>query len=221
MDIQGMIFDMDGTLLDSMGMWRTIFPDYFSRYVSPEQAEAHMAEAETMNMDTSLALFVKTYSVPATVQELKRGLIARAKEGYAAQKLLPGAKGFLDQVASAHIPMAIASCTELELLDYALDCFGLTGYFDAVFSASMGYPSKSSPDIYLAAAEALGTDPGVTLVAEDALVAAASAKGAGFETLGLHWPSSRFSPQDMGEVCDVVLTCGWPGVTFDALRSLS
>ena len=208
MDIQGMIFDMDGTLLDSMGMWRTIFPDYFSRYVSPEQAEAHMAEAETMNMDTSLALFVKTYSVPATVQELKRGLIARAKEGYAAQKLLPGAKDFLDQVASAHIPMAIASCTELELVDYALGCFGLTGYFDAVFSASMGYPSKSSPDIYLAAAE-------------DALVAAASAKGAGFETLGLHWPSSRFSPQDMGEVCDVVLTCGWPGVTFDALRSLS
>ncbi len=179
MDIQGMIFDMDGTLLDSMGMWRTIFPDYFSRYVSPEQAEAHMAEAETMNMDTSLALFVKTYSVPATVQELKRGLIARAKEGYAAQKLLPGAKGFLDQVAAAHIPMAIASCTELELVNYALDCFGLTGYFDAVFSASMGYPSKSSPDIYLAAAEALGTDPGVTLVAEDALVAAASAKGWG------------------------------------------
>ena len=221
MDIQGIIFDMDGTLLDSMGMWRTIFPAYFSSYVTREQAEAHMAEAETMNMDSSLTRFIEHYDIPLTLQELKRGLVDQAREAYAQQEILPGAKDFLDQVAAAHIPMAIASCTELELVQFALDHFGLAGYFDAVFSASMGYPSKSSPDIYLAAAKALGTDPQKTLVAEDALVAAASAKEAGFLTLGLHWPTSRFTPQEMGEACDVVLTCGWPGVTLDALRSLS
>lgn len=215
MDIKAIVFDCDDTLLDSMGMWRSVLPEVLSAYAGEEAAQTHQARAETMGADEGLAMFVRENGLDVDPARIKAEVMERAHWHYANDvPAIPGAREFLEQVRDAGLPMAVASCSELPEVECGLGANGLRGFFDRIYSVSMGYPSKSEPGMWLAAATDYGLDPARVLVVDDSLHAVTVAHGAGFPTLGLTWPTRRHRLGDMEAVADVALSDGWRGVTL-------
>lgn len=218
MDIKAIVFDCDDTLLDSMGMWRSVLPEVLSAFAGEKAAQAHQARAETMGADEGLALFVRENGLDVDPAQIKAQVMERAHWHYANDvAAVPGVRDFLGQVRDAGLPMAVASCSELPEVECGLEANGLLGFFDRVYSVSMGYPSKSEPGMWLAAAADFGLRPPQVLVVDDSLHAVTVAHEAGFPTLGLTWPSSRHGLGDMEAVADVALPDGWVGVTLEAV----
>ncbi len=213
MDIKAVVFDCDDTLLDSMSMWRSVLPEVLSGYAGHEAAQKHQARAETMGADEGLALFVEENGLAVDPASIKAKVMERAHWHYAHDvPTIAGAAEFLEQVRAAGLPMAVASCSELPEVECGLEANGLLGFFDAVYSVSMGYASKSEPDMWLAAARDFCLDPSQVLVVEDSLHAVTVAAAAGFPTLGLTWPSSRHCLEEMEAAANVALPAGWQGV---------
>ena len=215
MDIKAVVFDCDDTLLDSMSMWRSVLPEVLSGYAGHEAAQKHQARAETMGADEGLALFVEENGLAVDPASIKAKVMERAHWHYAHDvPAIEGAREFLEQVREAGLPMAVASCSELPEVECGLQANGLLGFFDAIYSVSMGYASKSEPDMWLAAARDFCLDPSQVLVVEDSLHAVTVAAAAGFPTLGLTWPTSRHCLEEMEAAAAVALPAGWQGVSL-------
>lgn len=83
MDIKAIVFDCDDTLLDSMGMWRSVLPEVLSAYAGEEAAQTHQARAETMGADEGLAMFVRENGLDVDPARIKAEVMERAHWHYA------------------------------------------------------------------------------------------------------------------------------------------
>ena len=113
----------------------------------------------------------------------------------------PGADVLLEQLAALGVPCGIATASEAFQARDAMVRLGLWKHFLFAFS-SLQYGSKSRPDVYFAAARSLGSAPEHTIVFEDALHAARTAKEAGFLVAGVYDPSAEGDQEALREVCD-------------------
>ncbi len=179
------IFDLDGTLLDSADVWRTIdeqflhkrgltLPDDYARAVSV----MHLGEAA----DYTIARFCLNEKAEDIVAEWRR----MAKEAYAgAVPLKAGALAFLSARRTAGQRMAVATALVRELAEAALAHHGVLDWFETIVCADEVGAGKSSPAVYLATAAQLGVSPTECTVYEDTLGGVRSAKGAGMYTIAL------------------------------------
>lgn len=198
---KSMIFDMDGTLLDSMGMWQAL-DRRFLRENGIEPPPDISDIVKKMTVDTSSAYFVERFRLPMTPQQVKARVEQLAAEAY--QETLPlkaGAKEFLEAAALHGIPCAIASVTYPALLEAALNRLGIRQYFRCILTPDSGTEGKHAPDIYLETARLLGTTPAETVVMEDALYAAETAAAAGFCTVGFRDASAQADWAALDAVC--------------------
>ena len=113
----------------------------------------------------------------------------------------PGADRLLERLAALGVPCGIATASEAFQARDAMVRLGLWKHFLFAFS-SLQYGSKRGPNLYLAAARSLGSAPARTLVFEDALHAARTAKEAGFLVAGVYDPSSQADQEALRAVCD-------------------
>ncbi len=211
--LRSIIFDVDGTLLDSMGMWQEL-DRVFLRENGIEPPADISDIVKKMTVETSSAYFVERFSLDMTPEEVKNRIEALAAAAYRTHlPLKPGAKAFLEAAAEQGIPCAVASANYPALLDAAFRRLGIDGYFRTVLTPDETLAGKHAPDIYLEAARQLGTEPAETAVIEDALHAAETAKSAGFYTVGFRDLSSRQDWDALALRCDRI-TDSW-----DALRS--
>ena len=185
MPITGAIFDCDGTIVDSMPMWRYVPDRLLQRYgarMTPEVFEA----TEPLNCDDECLWFHEHLGVGESGEALYDELRAMIREEYAhVIKAFPGVKSFLEELAAAGIPMVVASSTPADDLRVALAAHGLDGYFkDIIFTGDVGR-GKEHPDVYLHALGVLGTDRATTWVFEDAPFGVRTAHEAGFPTVAL------------------------------------
>lgn len=211
--IRGAIFDVDGTILDSMGIWDTIGNDYLLSLGI--ETEENLAETfSTFSLEESARYYQDNYNVELSVDEIIAGVNHLIETFYLERaELKSGVRKFLELLKRNGIKMTIATATDLPLIEGALKRCGVTEYFSEILTCSMVGKSKSHPDIYRTALEHLGTQKQDTYVFEDAFHAARTAHEDGFPVVGVFDPSES-SQKELKEVSDIFIE------SFENLESL-
>lgn len=201
MKIQGALFDLDGTLLQSMEMWQQL-PLQLVRRLGGEPPEDLARTIEAMDQRQAAEYIIRTFGFAVSVEQVLKLVEELAAEEYRQHlPAKPGAEALLEQLRQQKIPCGIVSATQKELSQAAMERLGLWKYFS--FALDCGeYGPKTNPHIYLAGAEKLGSAPDCTLVFEDALHAARTAKEAGFVTVGVWDPAGEEHRAEMEALCD-------------------
>lgn len=183
--IRGAIFDVDGTLLDSLSIWDTVAEDYL-RSLGIEPRENLAETFKTFSLEQSAEYCRSVYGVKQSVKEIMDGIDAMMETFYRqTAPLKPGAAEFLRALAQNGVKMAVATATDRHLIEAALTRCGVRAYFLDMFTCTSVGKSKNEPDIYRAAREALGTKKEDTWVFEDAYHAAKTAADDGFPVAAL------------------------------------
>lgn len=183
--IRGAIFDVDGTLLDSLSIWDTVAEDYL-RSLGIEPRENLAETFKTFSLEQSAEYCRSVYGVKQSVKEIMDGIDAMMETFYRqTAPLKPGAAEFLRALAQNGVKMAVATATDRHLIEAALTRCGVRAYFLDLFTCTSVGKSKNEPDIYRAAREALGTKKEDTWVFEDAYHAAKTAADDGFPVAAL------------------------------------
>lgn len=195
--MKGAIFDVDGTLLDSMGIWE----DAGARYLKGLRIEPKTGLSEIlfpMTIEEGAAYIKKQYGLNESIPEIVQGVLETVKHFYYYEvKLKEGVQEFLEKMKQKEIPMVIATSSTRDHVEAAFRRLGVDSYFEAIFTCSEVGEGKKNPLIYQRAAQYLQTKPGETYVFEDALYAIETAKNAGFCTVGVY---DRFSENEQEQI---------------------
>ena len=193
------IFDMDGTLVNSMEYWTSLGSEYLkSKGVSDEAAAPVLAVLENQTISESSALMVKTYGWQRTPEQVADEINGLMQEHYRRDvQLKNGVKEYLRRLHEAGTRCCVASASAPDNVRICLTRLGVADDFEFALS-SEDYGSKAEPDIYFACAKRFGAQPGAIWVYEDALYAVKTAEKAGFHTVGVldrwtkeKWPKIR------------------------------
>lgn len=175
------IFDMDGTLIDSMSYWKNLGREYISSKGITENMESILEEVYALTMTEASALFVEKYGLDDNPERIAGEMNAMMDDHY--RKDIPlksGVSDYLKDLKSKGVHMCVASATEEYLIKICLERLGVLQYFDFILSCESLSTSKREPKIYLHAADLFGAKPEEVTVYEDALYAVNTAKKAGF-----------------------------------------
>ena len=195
--IKGSIFDLDGTLLDSMGIWEQIDAQFLERRgipLPPDYAEA----VKAMEFSQVAEYTIRRFGLQETPQALMEEWTALSQQAYARQiELKPGAKEYLAQLAEQGVLLGIATSATEELFIPALRHNGVWDLFAAHTTTGQVARGKGFPDIYWATAEKLGLRPEECAVFEDILPGVQGARQGGFLTVGVYDPYSEAQWEQM------------------------
>ena len=190
MKITGAIFDMDGTLLDSLWGWEELWDWGGRKYLGIEgyrPDEAIDKAVRTMTLADAMEYIHEHCGLGRDAQELIDHFDEILPGLYADRFMLkPGVKEFLDYCFEQGIPMVLASATAKQFIEIALDKRDIRKYFKAVLSCTDIGKGKEHPDIFLEALRVIGTDIEDTFVFEDSYVALETASAACFKTVGVY-----------------------------------
>lgn len=196
------IFDMDGTLVDSMWVWEEIDQDFFRNRGMEFPADLHK-EIEGMSFTETAEYFVKTYQMAETVEEVKEIWNRMAIEKYRSKTpLKPGALEFLDILKRNGIRTGIATSNSNLLVDVFLKARRLDHMIDAVTTSCDVNRGKPAPDVYLTTARKLEADPAGCLVFEDLPMGILAGKNAGMVTCAVEDPYSAGLREEKERLAD-------------------
>ena len=199
------IFDMDGTLTDSMTVvWEGAPAALLARYGRTPRADLHDTLL-TMGMEDGARYLIATYDLPLDMDSylaVMRQVIAQL---YETVELKPGVRELLARLRAEGARMCICSNTWSDQCRTVLTRLGVDEYFDFYIEAK-GARSKSRPDVFFEALKKLGgADPATCAVCEDAIYAAATAHAAGFYLVGIRDAASAADAAAMEKTCDQFL----------------
>lgn len=203
--IKGVIWDVDGTLLDSMLVWKTATEQYLSQF-GYDLTEKAYVDMFTMSLEESSRYLKETYGLSDSPEEIQRKFLSEIASFYRFDvQAKAGVPAFLEYLKQKNIPMAIATAGDRTLLIAALERLGLLSYFSYIVTCSDFHTDKNSPLIYRQAAKHLGTEPDETMVMEDTLYAIKTAKKAGFYVVAVADAASSEDEKRIRETADVYL----------------
>ena len=170
---------MDGTLVDSMPIWKSLGKDYLeARGHHPTQAQ--LAAMGPMTMLEGAAFLMDTFGIEGPPERIIGEMHEVMDEHYRTDiPLKPGIRDYLEELSKRGVRMCVATATAEPLARACLERLGVADYFDFILSCETVGKGKTQPDVYLEAAQRMGSTPAATAVFEDALYAARTAKEAG------------------------------------------
>lgn len=186
MDKSYIIWDMDGTLVDSMVYWRNLTREYLTTKGVKDDLDSVTEEIRTMTMSESAELFAKRFSLAGDAKFVENEMNEMMNQHY--RKDIPlktGVKEYLEMMHQRNVKMCVASATAEELMEDCLERLGVRGYFEFLLSCETVGAGKSKPDVYFEAARRLEAAPKKIAVFEDAIYAIETAKKAGFYVVGV------------------------------------
>lgn len=200
--IKAAIFDIDGTLLDSMPIWDSVASDYLVTRGKQPKPDLHDALLKIGGHQID-EYFRTEYDITETAAQIHEAIRGLLREFYHNKaQLKEGAVEVLSFFKRRGVRMCAATATERYLIEPALARVGILGFFERIFTCGEEKTSKSSPDIYLRAAVSLGSQVHETVVFEDALYAAVSAKGAGFPLVTVYDRSFKDQQEEIKRLGD-------------------
>lgn len=201
-NIEAAIFDMDGTLVDSMWIWNEIDKEYLGSHgikVPPTLC----TDIAHMNFHDVALYFKTTFNLPYEQSEIENHWNELAYEAYSKKiKLKPGAKTFLKALKENNIKIALATSNNKLLLEACLKANGVYDYFDSITLTSEVSRGKDFPDVYLLSANKVGAKPENCVVFEDLLTAIKGAKQAGMKVIGVYDEFSKDQHSDIKALAD-------------------
>ena len=184
------VFDMDGTLVDSMVYWQRLGREYLMSQGVTEGMDEVLERIKPMTMAESSALFIETFGLPGTPESVMAEMNAVMDEHYRSDvPLKPGAAAYLAALKARGTKMCVATATPEPLAQACLKRLGVLEDLELLLSCDAVGAGKDRPDVFLEAARRLGSSPAETAVFEDATFALQTAKNAGFYTVGV-WDAS-------------------------------
>ena len=195
--IKGAVFDVDGVLLNSMPVWENLGELYLESLGI--EAEKGLGETLfTMSMEEGAEYLISHYGVEKTPQQIVDGIAREVRDFYENRvPLKEGVRQYLTELRERKIPMVLATSGDRKNAEAALKRLKVFSFFRGIFTSSEIGSGKNQPDIYFTAALQLDTEPGETLVFEDALHAIQTAKRAGFRTVAVY---DRSDDRDLAQI---------------------
>lgn len=183
--IKGAIFDLDGTLLDSMHIWNNMGERYL-RSIGYEPRENLNDTFRTLSLYQAACYYISEYGVDLSVDEIMNGINNMIEKYYRNEAVLKaGAAEFLKKLNDNGVKMCIATATDKYLVEAALKHCGISEYFSDIFTCTSVGHGKDEPVIYREALKHLDTDKSETVIFEDSFYALRTAKKDGFITAAI------------------------------------
>ena len=203
--IKGVIFDVDGVLLNSMPVWENLGELYLNSLGL--EAEKDLGEILfTMSLEEGAEYLITQYGIDKSVEEVVNGLNREVRDFYAEKvPLKEGVRQYLSEFRERGIPMVIATSGDRKNTEAALRRLKVLSYFQGIYTCSEIGIGKDQPDIYFAAALQLDTEPGETWVFEDAFHALRTAHSAGFKTVAVYDKSNDRNLAQIWNTADIYL----------------
>ena len=203
---KAIIFDLDGTLIDSMNVWSDIDKEFFKMHDLPFE-EDYQKEIGHKGLK-EIAAYTKTrYNLKESEDEIVTIWLDMAKEAYAYKiPLKEGVKSFLEYLQSKNIKMGIATSNSLELTELVLKHHDIYKYFSKVVTVNELKTNKGSPDIYLHISDSFGLVPSECIVFEDLLTGIKTAKKAGYKAVGVKEISFLDKEKEIREIADLYIS---------------
>jgi HAD superfamily hydrolase (TIGR01509 family) len=187
MDKKYAIFDMDGTLIDSMAFWRNLPREYLKIQKVDTDISKLADEIAPLTVSEAAALFVERFQLKSEAERVASEMNNIMAEHY--RKDIPlknKANTLIDGLVADGVRLCVASATDKELVAACLGRLGIIDRFEFILSCEELGTSKRKPLIFLEAAERFKAMPAEVAVYEDALYAVQTAKKAGFYTIGVY-----------------------------------
>ena len=205
MKITGAIFDMDGTLLNSMDYWAIAPYEYLKSHgVEPDAATSQLF------LEDGFAHWYKDaqekYNLQESQEDAKRGIYAIVEKYYSTTvEVKPGALEMLEELYKRGVKMCLATATDRATVEPVLKRFGIEKYFSRIFTSGEVGAGKRVPLIYETALEYLGTDRETTYIFEDAAYALKTAYTNGFKVVGVYDRNVFVTEDEIKKLCHIYL----------------
>lgn len=201
-DIDAVIFDLDGTLVDSMWMWESIDIEYLDRFgidLPPDLQHC----IEGMSFSETAVYFKECFSLPDSLEQIKSDWNQMAWDKYMNEvPVKEGVISFLAYLKKKGIPAGIATSNSRELVDLIIERHGMKDYFKSIRTSCEVAMGKPSPDIYLLVAQDLGVDPERCLVFEDVLQGVMAGKNANMKVCAVYDEYSEIHREEKVRLSD-------------------
>ncbi len=195
-----LIFDVDGTLLDSMPMWASLDIDYLeSMGYKPEKDFCTRVKMMTIS---DASVYIRDYfDIDKSPETITKEIMDMARVHYEKNLLLkPGAKELIIKLKEAGYNLVVATANEYDMVKKCLDRNGIMEYMDGLITCTMVGASKQKPDVYLKACEIAHASVKESVIFEDSSFAINTAVNAGFDVIGVYDDTER---DKWNMICDM------------------
>lgn len=202
MMMKAAIFDLDGTLIDSMGMWHKIDIDFLTGrdILVPDDISTIV---KNMSFTQAASYFKETFSLADTCEELMQIWNDMAYLEYVNNiKLKKGVREYLAKLSQGGVKLGVATASDLILVEAVLSQHSINSLFHTVVTVNDVGKGKENPEIYLLAAKKMGVCPEECVVFEDSLHAVMGAKRAGMKVFGVFDTFSAHERKDIERQAD-------------------
>lgn len=201
-NVKAVLFDLDGTLVDSMWMWKSIDIEFLNKY-GIEFPEDLQSKIEGMSFSETAIYFKNRFQLTDSIEQIKEEWNQMAGEKYKNEvPLKEGALDLLMYLKNNNIPAGIATSNSRELVDLVIEKLGIMEYFQSIRTSCEVNSGKPSPDIYLLVAKDLGVNVEQCLVFEDVISGVMAGKNAGMKVCAVYDPFSEEDTVTKRELAD-------------------
>lgn len=205
-DIHAVIFDMDGTIIDSMWVWKRVDEEFLLKR-SIDLPFDIQRQIEGLSFTDTARYFKDKFLLSEDIEDIKNEWIHMVEKYY--KDIIPlkdGALQLILKLKETGLKIGLATSNSKELTEMVLKRTGVFDYFDYIVTSCEVGKNKSCPDIFLMSAKNLGISPENCLVFEDSIAGIMGAKRAGMRVIAVYDEYSKLFKKELQDIADLYIS---------------